>query len=1214
MTPPMEERTEVRVINLFVSSSKDVIPEREAVQRIADRLSGEFSERLRFNTIRWEEDVYSADASFQHHIIQAAEPADCDVVIGIFRGRIGTPLHKSFDKRQKNGAPFPSGTGYEILSALEAREENGRKPDVYVFRKEVGFLTITQEDEASEESRLQREGLKRFMQEHFETPDGQVLRATEWFSQISEFETKIEKVLRKWIRDNVPQEAVWSIEDKGSPFRGLEPFDARHADVFFGRSRKLNRAVETLKEAAERGKPFLLIPGASGSGKSSLMRAGIAPRLVRPGIVPGVDLWRVAIMRPGTHGGPLQALANALFVEGTPDDDPGGFGRALPELKDFWSTPERLAAAMNSAGDGGADALIGVLDRISLVEQRRIKRDQPPRVNLLLLVDQLEDVFSSDITDERRVRFAEVLQSLVMTQRVWIVSTLRADMFERMITERPFITLKDRGGQYDLSPPGAEELDEIVHRSAAAAGLTYEDRIVTDAAGASYHERLDDLLLRDAEGENTLPLLQFALNLLFEACWGRRRSKKLTLDAYREFGGLDGAIHQTAETALAKLVRPEADVHFPMDVELKNEISKTVDGKLEALLLKLVAPVDQLSESDAASGNRPFTARILRLKDARQDDATIARLIDVLMKARILNATGLTGDATLRIAHDRVIVSWERARNLTERNQDFYRVRDDVEKALDRYEENGRRYSYLLQAGEPVTRAEAKLKQFPDEFSDAATRFIKRSGTKARLLLRGTQLAVLVLMGLSGYAIWQRNQAVANEGRAVANEARAVDSYEAARDTVGRLVRGIVKQLRDTDDVQNATIEKAFHEVSPLIDNLVAQSDDDPELMRIRAETQYEFAVTYQNARNLKSALEQADQSLAIRESLQKRDDAREEWQEDLAASLDKVGDVQRAMAQNMERAAKGPTPESKQKFETARRRFEASLALRTKMLESKAEDCPRGFALCQSLVRLGDVQIDHDKDYDKAKATYRKALDTIVGVLKRQPEEPRWVRELSWCFKKNGDVERDKKGDRKAQRTNRERSLVARRYLASKDPSNTLWRRDQAFAADDAAKTRTPEESDDAALLLTEALLIRRELVSHDSGKMLWLNELAMSLESIAGHLDARGLKLEAAGFYGELADTLENYAAHVEREAEAVRKRAQATHAKRDAALAAAGKEAGVDVDLATARETAKRWQTRMIERYRKERVDPSADWNRLLAELENREAESVARQIAN
>src|SRR5262249_10328783 len=91
---------------------------------------------------------------------------------------------------------------------------------------------------------------------------------------------------------------------------------AKHAPVFFGRSRDIAKAVDRLKEAADKGCPFLLVVGASGAGKSSLARAGLIPRLTAAGVVLGLDVWRVAGMRPGElSGDPFAALARALFTE-----------------------------------------------------------------------------------------------------------------------------------------------------------------------------------------------------------------------------------------------------------------------------------------------------------------------------------------------------------------------------------------------------------------------------------------------------------------------------------------------------------------------------------------------------------------------------------------------------------------------------------------------------------------------------------------------------------------------------------------------------------------------------------------------------------------------------------------------------------------------------------------------------------------------------------
>jgi len=126
------------------------------------------------------------------------------------------------------------------------------------------------------------------------------------------------------------------------------------------------RAVDALKDAAAgRGTPFLLIIGSSGSGKSSLARAGLSPRLTTPGVVGAVDVWRVAMMRPGERKGqPVLALAQRLF-DGAKDIPPDEEGRppALPELaKSSHNTPQRLAAAL--AG-GDAASVAWALDAIA---------------------------------------------------------------------------------------------------------------------------------------------------------------------------------------------------------------------------------------------------------------------------------------------------------------------------------------------------------------------------------------------------------------------------------------------------------------------------------------------------------------------------------------------------------------------------------------------------------------------------------------------------------------------------------------------------------------------------------------------------------------------------------------------------------------------------------------------------------------------------------
>ena len=138
--------------------------------------------------------------------------------------------------------------------------------------------------------------------------------------------------MEHWVDTHVlgTSDLIWS-DRRGSPFPGLVAYDQAHADVYFGRSRKVANAIGQLKQAAERGFPVLFIMGPSGAGKSSLMRAGLAPRITTVGAVEDVDVWRIATMRPGSAS-PFRALAKALI--GDPDvapGDPRSVG-ALPEL------------------------------------------------------------------------------------------------------------------------------------------------------------------------------------------------------------------------------------------------------------------------------------------------------------------------------------------------------------------------------------------------------------------------------------------------------------------------------------------------------------------------------------------------------------------------------------------------------------------------------------------------------------------------------------------------------------------------------------------------------------------------------------------------------------------------------------------------------------------------------------------------------------------
>ena len=299
-----------QVLRLFVSSPGDVSNERRRIEAVIERLNGEFSGRARIEAIRWETSYYSAHETFQDQIPEAR---DCDLVVGILGVRLGTELPENF-KKQPSGDPYPSGTAYEILSAIEARK-SGRTPDIYVFRRPDHPL-IAIGDPNESDIRNQWARLNKFFETYFHNADGQYLAAFQEFSSTDDFALKIEDCLRQWLerRGFFTEQKIWDLQQRGSPFPGLEAFDAERSGVFFGRDLVATHAIERLKEAAARACPFLLLVGASGTGKSSLLQAALLPRLVVPGTVPEVDLWRTVYVVPGQNA--LLALAEALLEDG----------------------------------------------------------------------------------------------------------------------------------------------------------------------------------------------------------------------------------------------------------------------------------------------------------------------------------------------------------------------------------------------------------------------------------------------------------------------------------------------------------------------------------------------------------------------------------------------------------------------------------------------------------------------------------------------------------------------------------------------------------------------------------------------------------------------------------------------------------------------------------------------------------------------------------
>ena len=412
---------------------------------------------------------------------------------------------------------------------------------------------------------------------------------------------------------------------------------------------------------------FMALVGASGSGKSSVLRAGLLHQLKLGRRIAGSNQWRIRITRPDRH--PKKNLSLAFVDEGLSDLD--------------------RAEALGRAS--------GILNEGSVGLQRLVQASSAPRV--ILVIDQFEEVFTRcESVEEREQFFACLMGALEETSdTLCLIIAMRADFVGKCL-ERHYSGLAQQIQQHMISvlPMEAKELKAAICKPAEQVGLAIESALATEV--------LNDI----AGAPGSLPLLQYTL----KALWQKRQGNQLVLAAYHTLGGIAGALDKRATEIYKSFESAEQQTVQHIFQQLTQFGEGTEDTRRRVF------------QTDLISEPKHPAARVQQVIDRLSNPEN--RLL--VTSEVVSKADESARMAIVDVAHEALIRHWRLLRQWIEQNRDLLRQQRKIEASVVSWREQRQQSGYLLQ-GLPLIEAKQFEKHQAATFplSDPAKAFIKKS-------------------------------------------------------------------------------------------------------------------------------------------------------------------------------------------------------------------------------------------------------------------------------------------------------------------------------------------------------------------------------------------------------------------------------------------------------------------------------------------------------
>jgi serine/threonine protein kinase/tetratricopeptide (TPR) repeat protein len=840
------------------------------------------------------------------------------------------------------------------------------------------------------------------------------------------------------------------------PYRGLEAFKESDARWMFGRDEETGELLELIRTGTAR---FLTVIGASGSGKSSLVMAGVCPAL-RNGVLGDRRVWEIGYLRPGAR--PCEALAHALVKLQT--------DRSLSakELRDGLLTND--------------DRLRSVVNRM-------------PGRKILLVVDQLEELFTeadlgSGTESSEAMAFARnIVEATRPDEALWVVSTLRADFVQRCLEIGVLARALKSGTYMALPPMGEQQIRAAVELPAKRVGFNVDARLV------------EKLVVGVAEQAGRLPLLQHVLREL----WQRRdeHERVLEYDTYEETGGLERAIAVAAERALDGLRRElgtQADVVTRRVITRLVHLGKGASGDTrrraslgrrevdsatrrvldvlvgearvlvasekegvevfelahEALLREWTTLVDWLDADRAALRVRQELA-----KDAAERGGRSAREY-LWGKGRIEEAKRILAESTVELGDAERAFLDESDRHARRRTRlargsvvafmvvaaavvvFVLRKNNELALARDRAEEQTRRANeQARRAEEQTSLAQARLAQAVRlaraiiyEVLPKLERYPQVRAERKEILQRLQEM-------LRELGVTDRDTAALHETMAVhqrrGDEALHTDNLEVARQeyTAALSIAEVLAQTQPSGQAHNRSVlhnrlgdlemtagdlaaARDHYERALVIDEALAKADPHS------AQVQRDLSISHANigdlevtTGNLAAARDHYERALVIRESLAKADPHNVQAQRDLSASHQGLGDLEMTA---------GDLAAARDHYERTHVIFEA-------LAEADLHSAQAQRDLAVAHEKLGNLEVAAG-NLAAARDHYERSLVINEALAKADPHSAQAQSDLAGAHARVGDLEMTA-GDLAAAREHYERALVILEALAKADPHN---------------------------------------------------------------------------------------------------------------------------------------------------------------------------------